>query len=54
MIKRLFTTSINKSINKLKNIEKLKIKENKKNKIKKNIEIFQSQVEKQDHLSRIL
>ena len=54
MIKRLFTTSINKNTNKLKNIKKIKIKENKKNKIKKNIEIFQSQVEKQDHLSRIL
>ena len=54
MIKRLFTTSINKSINNLKNIEKLKIKENKKNKIKKNkikknIENFQSQDKKKDH-----
>lgn len=32
MIKRLFTTSINKNINKLKNIKKIKIKENKKKK----------------------
>ena len=54
MIKRLFTTSIYKNTNKLKNIKKLKINENKKNKIKKSIKIYQSQVEKQDHLSRII
>lgn len=54
MFTRLFTTSIHKNTNNLKKIKKLKIKENKKNKIKKKIKIYQSQVEKQDHLSRLL
>ena len=54
MFIRLFTISIHKNTNKLKNIKKLKIEKNKKNKIKKKIKIYQSQVEKQDHLSRFL